>query len=234
MAEQTTNVGTPVYMAPELMTDDAHIGKYDGSQVDVYSFGILMWAVLTRSKPYETSVASEHLNVWALRDLIIGGCRPDRQEDGELDVVPGSVVKLMVQCWEETPSKRPSGFDEIHRVLKKVCERVKVYGFAHGSGTRTLNHFMSRIEIPRPRSFGWRTVKHQLFRVGAFKGGDAAAAAADAGAGASPHVPRVFKTKNPILGDLDPLAHSSPAVSPAPSQMTKHKNATGSALNSTV
>jgi serine/threonine protein kinase len=49
-AEQTTNIGTPVYMAPELMADNKVMTEYDGAMVDVYSFGILMWAVMSRTK----------------------------------------------------------------------------------------------------------------------------------------------------------------------------------------
>jgi hypothetical protein len=46
-------VGTPIYMAPELMTDE-EVGTCDISMVDVYVFGILMWAVLiTRAEPHD-------------------------------------------------------------------------------------------------------------------------------------------------------------------------------------
>jgi serine/threonine protein kinase len=64
-SEQTANVGTPVYMAPELMTDE-QVATCDISMVDVYAFGILMWAALTRTKPYDKVCKERRLNIWAL------------------------------------------------------------------------------------------------------------------------------------------------------------------------
>jgi serine/threonine protein kinase len=63
--EETANIGTPVYMAPELMSEDAAV-ICDGAMVDVYAFGILMWAVFTRSKPYERTMVGKRLGVWEL------------------------------------------------------------------------------------------------------------------------------------------------------------------------
>jgi serine/threonine protein kinase len=50
LEEKTTNVGTPVYMAPELMASDARSAEYNGALADVYAFGILLFAVLSRHK----------------------------------------------------------------------------------------------------------------------------------------------------------------------------------------
>jgi serine/threonine protein kinase len=64
LSDKTTNIGTPIYMAPELMTAEA--SSVYGSKVDVYAFAILMWAVLTRTRPYESSVMKKRLTLWAL------------------------------------------------------------------------------------------------------------------------------------------------------------------------
>jgi serine/threonine protein kinase len=70
LEEKTPNTGAPVYMAPELMSDSRST-EYDGSLVDVYSFGILMWAVLTRTKPYAAVSDKRNLNLWALVGLLL-------------------------------------------------------------------------------------------------------------------------------------------------------------------
>ena len=70
----TSNLGTPVYMAPELMNADSATSLCSGS-IDIYSFGILMYAVLTRKKPYEKMVREKRWNIWALRDAIVHGLR---------------------------------------------------------------------------------------------------------------------------------------------------------------
>ena len=74
LSEITSNIGTPVYMAPELMNADSATSLCSGS-IDIYSFGILMYAVLTRKKPYEKMVREKRWNIWALRDAIAHGLR---------------------------------------------------------------------------------------------------------------------------------------------------------------
>ena len=114
LAEKTTNVGTPAYMAPELMVD-ARDATYDSRLVDVYSFGILIWAVLTRTKPY----GALDMNLWSLRDFIVQGGRPDYEQTEALETAgaPAMIVQLMKSCWSGTAAKRP-GFDG-------VCEQLQ-------------------------------------------------------------------------------------------------------------
>ena len=46
-------------------------------QVDIFSFGVLMWACFSRQKPFERIVIKDKLNLWRLRDRIIRGLRPE-------------------------------------------------------------------------------------------------------------------------------------------------------------
>ena len=46
--EMTTNVGTPVFAAPELHSSD-RLGQYS-TKIDVYSFGIIMWTLRARQQ----------------------------------------------------------------------------------------------------------------------------------------------------------------------------------------
>jgi hypothetical protein len=65
-SEHTANVGTPIYMAPELITDE-EVGTCGISMVAVYAFGILMWAVLiTRTTPYVKVCKERRLTIWTL------------------------------------------------------------------------------------------------------------------------------------------------------------------------
>ena len=53
----TTHVGTPVYMAPELMSDSRRVDTGDSAatakKVDVYSFSVLLWQMWHLAPPYE-------------------------------------------------------------------------------------------------------------------------------------------------------------------------------------
>ena len=48
----TTGVGTPAFMAPELLSGQLKYGAHYGTSVDVYSFGVLCWAMWARRMPY--------------------------------------------------------------------------------------------------------------------------------------------------------------------------------------
>ena len=116
--------GTPVYMAPELMSNDRNIeGRPE--LVDVYSFGVLIFAVLAREKPYEMLVRTKRMNLWTLRSAIADdNTRPDGEHAKEkLDEAPQGVVELIRRCWAADPDERPSNFDEIIEELKRSSSR---------------------------------------------------------------------------------------------------------------
>jgi serine/threonine protein kinase len=87
----TANVGTPVFMAPELMVNSRSV-RYT-PKIDVYSFGILAWECLYRKQPYDDDIvrgscnkSPKKMNQWVLRASISEGLRPfmyDGEDDGD-------------------------------------------------------------------------------------------------------------------------------------------------------
>jgi tRNA A-37 threonylcarbamoyl transferase component Bud32 len=115
VAEKTGNVGTPVYMDPHMITEEL-TAVYTGLKADIYSFGIIIWAVYSRAKPYAKLVKLRRLNMWTLMDAITNdGMRPNAGEDDEAVQVqmPYGVQKLMQRCWHDDPDRRPDAFEEI-------------------------------------------------------------------------------------------------------------------------
>ena len=97
----TSNIGTPLYMAPEILSGQGHYSM----KADVYSYGILMASLWNQKPPY-----SEMGNVEAgelLSDIVSRGVRP-RVESG----CPQSYFNLLQACVVQDPHERPS-FDEI-------------------------------------------------------------------------------------------------------------------------
>jgi serine/threonine protein kinase len=94
--KQVSVVGTPQWMAPELMQ-----GKAD-RPADVFSFGIILYEMLTEKVPY----AERPERGQALCKLIADGYHPPLQGVNELE-------KLILQCWSINPSDRPT-FDQIY------------------------------------------------------------------------------------------------------------------------
>ena len=99
--------GTSGWMAPEVSTivenqNGRGLAMY-GPSVDVYSFGVIMWELVTCRVPWldsEYNFANQILN--AVKE----GERPTTTKE-ELDAAPKDFVTLMHACWEGDASKRP-------------------------------------------------------------------------------------------------------------------------------
>eukprot|EP00058_Branchiostoma_floridae_P024967 XP_002610457.1 hypothetical protein BRAFLDRAFT_85596 [Branchiostoma floridae] len=106
--------GTPTHVPPEFFDTDA--GPTD--KTDVYSFGVLLWEIVTRRRPYRD--AQGRLNISTpLSCYVTGGGRPD------MSLVPTDVPgvetvnQLMQACWSQSPDDRPS-FQECVDKLRDV------------------------------------------------------------------------------------------------------------------
>eukprot|EP00300_Choanocystis_sp_HF-7_P018327 c20009_g3_i2.p1 GENE.c20009_g3_i2~~c20009_g3_i2.p1 ORF type:complete len:733 (-),score=89.72 c20009_g3_i2:145-2343(-) len=108
----TTRLGTPEYMAPEMMVD-AEQTSYTAS-VDVFSFGILLWSMCSLSHPYSDIVRG---NMFELVRRVAQGLRPRRDVEG----ISEEMWTLMSRCWDGEPSARPS-FSDIGTSLDQIFE----------------------------------------------------------------------------------------------------------------
>ena len=97
----TSNIGTPLYMAPEILSGVGHYSQ----KADVYSYGILMVSLWNQKPPYYEVVGVEPRDL--LSDITTRGLRPRIQSE-----CPQSYFNLLSACLVEDPHSRPS-FDEI-------------------------------------------------------------------------------------------------------------------------
>eukprot|EP00250_Pteridium_aquilinum_P003217 c13534_g1_i1 orf=525-2174(+) len=98
--------GTYRWMAPEMLSHKPYT-----KMVDVYSFGIVLWELLTARVPYEEMGA-----VQAAFCVIHKNLRPSIPSD----CVP-ALEELMCSCWSKEPKERPE-FWQIMRSLT-LCEQ---------------------------------------------------------------------------------------------------------------
>ena len=103
------------YMAPELLRNEEKSHDLSPAAVDIYSFGLTMFAVLSQSHPYRDDDAYKELSLWSLRDEIVAGDRP--VITGELEAAPYAAVALMKACWQGDPNTRPSSFRDVCKNL---------------------------------------------------------------------------------------------------------------------
>jgi len=113
---KTSNVGTPAYLAPEVLSSEAAC-EYSES-VDVYSFGILLIEILSKERPYAEQASN--LDVVALAILILKGTRPRIHE-----AIPTALKDLASSCWRDTPKERPTMGQVLHRLQQFLQDSQK-------------------------------------------------------------------------------------------------------------
>lgn len=103
--KMTGQIGTPLYMAPELLRDDENYGP----SIDVYAFAILAYEIASGHEAYFERIEKESSFKLILK--IINGERPIRTKG-----ITDKMWNLLVKCWSDKPEERPS-FDEIFNEL---------------------------------------------------------------------------------------------------------------------
>lgn len=123
----TQMVGTPTWMAPEVFMSNDYNNK-----VDVYSFGIILWEMLTGKTPFKGINNAQ---------LMISICK-----DNERPIIPSGTPinfqNLICKCWHSDPNKRPS-FQDIYKEFRSG--RVEFPGTDHQIYDRFLKDFDSGV-----------------------------------------------------------------------------------------
>ncbi|KAH3756208.1 serine/threonine-protein kinase STY13 [Pelomyxa schiedti] len=99
----TNGVGTPIYMAPELLRAEMY-----NSKADVYSYSLVLWEMWTREEAWSDTVC------WDIPKNVQKGIRPKIPED-----CPAEYSQLMIKCWDASAANRPA-FAEIVNTLNDM------------------------------------------------------------------------------------------------------------------
>eukprot|EP01107_Rhizomastix_libera_P010872 TRINITY_DN281_c4_g1_i1.p1 TRINITY_DN281_c4_g1~~TRINITY_DN281_c4_g1_i1.p1 ORF type:complete len:1240 (+),score=268.39 TRINITY_DN281_c4_g1_i1:23-3721(+) len=97
--KMTKGVGTPIYMAPELLRNEMY-----SMPSDVYAFALVMWSVWHETEPYKGIE-----NNFEIYQMVLDGKRLNIPVDC-------TYGELVTQCWNADPSERPT-FKETIPVL---------------------------------------------------------------------------------------------------------------------
>ena len=89
-------------------------------KADVFSFGIILWELIVREKPFNEFEVSKSDFTFQLEDAIISGLRP---------TIPPTCGRkyreLIEECWDGDPKRRPQ-FEEICRRLYQIQKNREI------------------------------------------------------------------------------------------------------------
>ena len=107
----TRQIGTPIYMAPELINGDNYTNN-----VDVFAYSYILYEIWTLRKAWSDK---KKLKLFSLIDFINKGQRPVIKSDE----IPKPYIDLIQKCWETDPSSRPTFI----QIVKKFMENKDKY-----------------------------------------------------------------------------------------------------------
>jgi serine/threonine protein kinase len=124
-AKMTADRGTPLYMAPEIIKGDPYSNK-----VDVFSFGVLLYEIVTGRLPLQDSGGS----IFQLHAKVTAGSR---------EQIPATVepftAGLISRCWDGDPAHRPT-FQEIFDQLRR--NRFRLFSTVD---SQAVEQFLARL-----------------------------------------------------------------------------------------
>ncbi|GBC05832.1 hypothetical protein RclHR1_06460003 [Rhizophagus clarus] len=127
--------GNLPYIAPEVIA-----GKEVTYASDIYSIGILLWEISSGQPPF-----IYHENDHFLAINIVNGIRPKIGSG-----IPLEYKKLMVQCWDADPMKRPNLIDLYNKIfeMRKHSQNISINSNSNISRNRSLiKKFIKKIKI---------------------------------------------------------------------------------------
>ena len=105
----TQNVGTAMYMAPEVCT---HMVVEPTQKVDVFAFGLICYEILTGAAPFGSNRQNEPGTV--MSDIAKGR----HKRDIPLSIHP-TMREIIDKCWDEDPQERPT-FSTVLKVMRDI------------------------------------------------------------------------------------------------------------------
>lgn len=127
----TTNFGTLSYLAPEVL-----INGCISPPGDVYSFGMLMWELMTGATPWQ-GLNYGHL----VHKIVNEQIRPEIPDGTHPDI-----ALLITSCWNTAPSQRPS-FTDIRKRLTRIVQKGNNSG--SGSNESRIHTIDELVQLPQ-------------------------------------------------------------------------------------
>jgi len=113
-------MGTLRYRAREIYTSEEENQRPDG-KVDMYSFGLLAWALLAGAHPYHFIA---DVDEGMIRDRVLKGDTPTVPPNYYKENRPRALWDFIQLCWSEDLEDRPYAADAVI-ILKQILSLIE-------------------------------------------------------------------------------------------------------------
>jgi serine/threonine protein kinase len=134
--QMTSNLGTPLFMAPELFMD---VDDPYTTAVDVYAYGMLLYELCTLARPFKEK---GEMQKFQLQLFVAGGQRPTIPPE-----VPDSYRALMTECWNHNPSARPT-FAQIVQKMVAIGRDGEYQYLFEGTDINVYEEYLDYVRAP--------------------------------------------------------------------------------------
>lgn len=107
VTQSGVTLGTPAYMSPEQITDSRSVDN----RADIYSMGVMLYEMLTGTKPFPSKLSEENLE-----KIKKGKYINPRKIDKTIPPVISNMIRRMLKA---NPSKRFQSIDAVIKIIKE-------------------------------------------------------------------------------------------------------------------
>lgn len=107
LTQNGVTLGTPAYMSPEQITDSKSADK----RADIYSMGVMLYEMLTGTKPFSSA-----LDQSTLEKIKKGSYIKPRKIDR---TIPKKIEKMICKMMKGNPAKRFQSIEPVIKIIKK-------------------------------------------------------------------------------------------------------------------
>lgn len=152
-SQALTACGTPSWTAPEVLRR-----MHYTMQVDIYSFGIVMFECVTRQEPYDGM--SPYMVIFGVANE---GLRPTFPPE-----VPSPYSKVAKECWAEEPEMRPNFSQVLQNLerLKAMCQATSPICGSNQELQQLNSPLPPSVSVNTSQESGNFTYAHQTDNVG--------------------------------------------------------------------
>lgn len=100
-------LGTPAYMSPEQIMDSRSVDN----RADIYSMGVMLYEMLTGSKPFDSTISEENLQK-IRKGKFINPRKIDRS-------IPPVISRMIKKMLKGNPDKRYKSIDSVIKIIKR-------------------------------------------------------------------------------------------------------------------